>query len=117
MVKAVRLELMLEPYWIQDNSQFGVKFQKDKFKANVEWGAVEPGVDGNENSPKKTGTGWRHILGILHNNSGDIPSLVRQIPQQLIMALQMTSLTTIMDTQTFWWCRYWKQKDFRFNIM
>lgn len=55
---------------IQDNSQFGVKFQKDKFKANVEWGAVEPGVDGNENSPKKTGTGWRHFWGSYTTSAG-----------------------------------------------
>lgn len=55
---------------IQDNSQFGVKFQKDKFKANVEWGAVEPGVDGNENSPKKTGTGWRHFWGSYTTTAG-----------------------------------------------
>lgn len=55
---------------IQDNSQFGVKFQKDKFKANVEWGAVEPGVDGNENSLKKTGTGWRHFWGSYTTTAG-----------------------------------------------
>ena len=45
---------------IQNNSQFGVKFQKDKFKANVEWGAVEAGVDGKTD---KGGTGWRHFWG------------------------------------------------------
>lgn len=55
---------------IQDNSQFGVKFAKDKFKANVEWGAVEPGVDGNENSPKKTGTGWRQYWGSYTTSAG-----------------------------------------------
>lgn len=52
---------------IQNNSQFGVKFQKDKFKANVEWGAVEPGVDGNANS-----TGWRQYWGSYTTSAGTI---------------------------------------------
>ena len=50
---------------IQDNSQFGVKFQKDKFKANVEWGAVEPGVDGQASS-----TGWRQYWGSYTTSAG-----------------------------------------------
>lgn len=52
---------------IQNNSQFGVKFQKDKFKANVEWGAVEPGVDGKTD---KGGTGWRHFWGSYTTSAG-----------------------------------------------
>ena len=43
---------------IQNNSTFGAKFQKDKFKATVEWGAVEDGVDGTKQS-----TGWRQFWG------------------------------------------------------
>nr|WP_317403221.1 hypothetical protein [uncultured Helicobacter sp.] len=50
---------------IQNNSQFGVKFQKDKFKANVEWGAVEPGVDGQASS-----TGWRQYWGSYTTSAG-----------------------------------------------
>lgn len=52
---------------IQNNSQFGVKFQKDKFKANVEWGAVEDGVavDG-------VGTGWRQYWGSYTTSAGTI---------------------------------------------
>lgn len=50
---------------IQNNSQFGVKFQKDKFKANVEWGAVEAGVDGQASS-----TGWRHFWGSYTTSAG-----------------------------------------------
>ncbi|CAM3284652.1 hypothetical protein [Helicobacter labetoulli] len=52
---------------IQNNSQFGVKFQKDKFKANVEWGAVEPGVDGTDQS-----TGWRQYWGSYTTSAGTI---------------------------------------------
>ena len=52
---------------IQNNSQFGVKFQKDKFKANVEWGAVEAGVDGKTD---KGGTGWRHFWGSYTTSAG-----------------------------------------------
>lgn len=52
---------------IQNNSQFGVKFQKDKFKANVEWGAVEPGVDGTNQS-----TGWRQYWGSYTTSAGTI---------------------------------------------
>lgn len=52
---------------IQNNSQFGVKFQKDKFKANVEWGAVEPGVDGQASS-----TGWRQYWGSYTTTAGTI---------------------------------------------
>lgn len=56
---------------IQNNSQFGVKFQKDKFKANVEWGAVESGVDGNSGEYSKgTGTGWRHFWGSYTTSAG-----------------------------------------------
>lgn len=50
---------------IQNNSQFGVKFQKDKFKANVEWGAVEAGVDGQASS-----TGWRQYWGSYTTSAG-----------------------------------------------
>ena len=50
---------------IQNNSQFGVKFQKDKFKANVEWGAVEDGVDGQASS-----TGWRQYWGSYTTSAG-----------------------------------------------
>lgn len=50
---------------IQNNSQFGVKFQKDKFKANVEWGAVEDGVDGTKQS-----TGWRQYWGSYTTSAG-----------------------------------------------
>ncbi len=50
---------------IQNNSQFGVKFQKDKFKANVEWGAVEAGVDGEASS-----TGWRQYWGSYTTSAG-----------------------------------------------
>ncbi len=50
---------------IQNNSQFGVKFQKDKFKANVEWGAVELGVDGQASS-----TGWRQYWGSYTTSAG-----------------------------------------------
>lgn len=42
---------------IQNNSTFGAKFQKDKFKATVEWGASEPGVDSGN------GTNWRQFWG------------------------------------------------------
>lgn len=52
---------------IQNNSQFGVKFQKDKFKANVEWGAVEAGVDGQASS-----TGWRQYWGSYTTSAGTI---------------------------------------------
>lgn len=52
---------------IQNNSQFGVKYQNDKFKANVEWGAVEPGVDGTTNS-----TGWRQYWGSYDTGVGTI---------------------------------------------
>lgn len=52
---------------IQNNSQFGVKFQKDKFKANVEWGAVEDGVDGTKQS-----TGWRQYWGSYTTTAGTI---------------------------------------------
>ena len=52
---------------IQNNSQFGVKFQKDKFKANVEWGAVEDGVDGTKQS-----TGWRQYWGSYTTSAGTI---------------------------------------------
>lgn len=70
---------------IQNNSQFGVKYQNDKFKANVEWGAVEPGVDGdyttadvnNSSSNTKvltkgTGTGWRQYWGSYDTGVGTI---------------------------------------------
>ncbi len=58
---------------IQNNSQFGVKFQKDKFKANVEWGAVEAGVDGNSGEYSKgTATGWRQYWGSYTTSAGTI---------------------------------------------
>ena len=50
---------------IQNNSQFGVKFSKDKFKANVEFGAVEPDVAG-----KDSGTGHRQFWGSYDTGAG-----------------------------------------------
>lgn len=35
---------------LQDNSQFGVKFSSGKFKANIEFGAAETGINGSEES-------------------------------------------------------------------
>ncbi len=52
---------------IQNNSQFGVKFQKDKFKANVEWGAKEDGV-----AEAGAGTGWRQYWGSYTTSAGTI---------------------------------------------
>lgn len=43
---------------LQNNSTFGVKVQVAKFKANVEFGAVESGVDGKDGS-----TGYRQYWG------------------------------------------------------
>lgn len=45
-------------FGIQNNSTFGVRVQMDKFKANVEFGAVESGIDGKDGS-----TGYRQYWG------------------------------------------------------
>lgn len=52
---------------IQNNSQFGVKYAKDKFKANVEYGGMEPGIDGTNAS-----TGFRQFWGSYDSAFGTI---------------------------------------------
>lgn len=50
---------------IQNNSTFGVKVQMEKFRANVELGTVEIGVDGNSGS-----TGYRQYWGSYDTGAG-----------------------------------------------
>lgn len=52
---------------IQNNSQFGVRYQNGAFKANVEYGGMEPGIDGTNAS-----TGFRQYWGSYDSSFGTI---------------------------------------------
>ncbi|TLD96558.1 porin [Helicobacter jaachi] len=50
-------------FGLQDNSQFGVKFSSGKFKANIEFGAVEPSIAGQNQQNNRNVTSYRQFWG------------------------------------------------------